>query len=71
MRPRELSNCQSSGGDQTSHAEGVEKEEHLQFLKERGCQHWQGLYCSKLAAAESIEELIRARVFDPALHADS
>ena len=47
-------------------AEGVEQEEQLQFLKERGCQQWQGFYCSKPAAAERIKEFLRAGVFDPA-----
>ncbi len=39
-------------------AEGVEHEEQLQFLKERGCEMVQGYYFSPPLAPEKFEELI-------------
>ena len=40
-------------------AEGVEKEEQLQFLKERGCEMVQGYYFSPPLPPESFEELLK------------
>jgi len=44
-------------------AEGVETEKELQFLKDRGCQQWQGYYRSEPVTAERFEELLRADAF--------
>ncbi len=40
-------------------AEGVETIEQLNFLKENGCDYFQGFYFSKAIDAESITEMIR------------
>ncbi len=38
-------------------AEGVETKEQLEFLKDLGCDSYQGWYFSKAITAESFEKL--------------
>ncbi len=43
-------------------AEGVEDERQLEYLKERGCDIYQGYYFSKPVSAEDFEQMVRDRV---------
>lgn len=43
-------------------AEGVETEEQLEFLRERGCDQYQGYYCSKAVPAAEWAGLISGRL---------
>ncbi|MBF0124567.1 MAG: EAL domain-containing protein [Magnetococcales bacterium] len=45
-------------------AEGVETEQHLNFLRENGCDQFQGYYFSKPVAAASFAELLAQRRCD-------
>lgn len=40
-------------------AEGVESEEHVTFLREEGCQYFQGYYFSKPVPADQLAAMIR------------
>jgi EAL domain-containing protein (putative c-di-GMP-specific phosphodiesterase class I) len=40
-------------------AEGVEQEEQLRFLKEKGCSMYQGYYKSKPLPAKEFEKLLQ------------
>ncbi len=42
-------------------AEGVETAEQLAFLRERGCDSYQGHYCSRPVSAEAFAALVRAQ----------
>ena len=42
-------------------AEGVETAEQLAFLRERGCDSYQGYFCSRPVPAESFAALVRAQ----------
>ena len=42
-------------------AEGVETAEQLAFLRERGCDSYQGYFCSRPVPAEAFAALVRAR----------
>lgn len=42
-------------------AEGVEKEEQIQFLKEAGCEEYQGFYFSKPITADECTDLLVSR----------
>ena len=41
-------------------AEGVETAEQLAFLRERGCDSYQGYFCSRPVPAEAFAALVRA-----------
>jgi diguanylate cyclase (GGDEF)-like protein/PAS domain S-box-containing protein len=43
-------------------AEGVENAEQLKFLKENGCDEYQGYYCSKPLAAKDFELMLRDNI---------
>lgn len=42
-------------------AEGVETAEQLAFLRERGCDSYQGYFCSRPVPAEAFAALVRAQ----------
>ena len=42
-------------------AEGVETAEQLAFLRERGCDSYQGYFCSRPVPAEALAALVRAQ----------
>ena len=42
-------------------AEGVETAEQLAFLRERGCDSYQGYFCSRPMPAEAFAALVRAQ----------
>ena len=42
-------------------AEGVETAEQLAFLRERGCDSFQGYHCSRPVPAEAFAALVRAQ----------
>ena len=42
-------------------AEGVETAEQLAFLRERGCDSYQGYFCSRPVSAEAFAALVRAQ----------
>ncbi len=52
-------------------AEGVDAEEQLQFLAQRGCQEYQGYLCSRPAPAELFERLARRRMLQRPTAADA
>ena len=42
-------------------AEGVETAEQLAFLRERGCDSYQGYFCSRPVPAEAFAAMVRAQ----------
>jgi EAL domain-containing protein (putative c-di-GMP-specific phosphodiesterase class I) len=46
-------------------AEGVEREEQLDFLRRQRCDHYQGFLFSRPLAAEEFQALLRAREGPP------
>ncbi|MEA3155439.1 MAG: hypothetical protein QOK44_3028, partial [Betaproteobacteria bacterium] len=47
-------------------AEGVETKEQVDFLRERGCDEFQGFYFSKAVTAGEFVELLEAQATPPA-----
>jgi EAL domain-containing protein (putative c-di-GMP-specific phosphodiesterase class I) len=44
-------------------AEGVEQQAQLEFLRQQGCDYYQGYLCSKPLPAEKFEQLVRNQNF--------
>ena len=51
----------SHGLELTVIAEGIETKEQLEFLKERGCDEYQGFLFSKPVSAQDFEKLLLAQ----------
>lgn len=50
-------------------AEGVETPEQLEFLRERGCNHFQGYLCSRPLPADAFEDFLRRSAQGPVMAA--
>ncbi|MOA51049.1 Oxygen sensor protein DosP [compost metagenome] len=52
-------------------AEGVETAAQLDFLRQRGCNHFQGYLCSRPLPAEAFEDFLRRGAQGPVMAAPS